>query len=195
MKKIRLMALAAFAVISMSAMAQEGFGSLYAQYNISNMKMSYDGHSHSEGYNAASLGYSYAIPMSDALYLDLGVAGIYSWKSKDGSKLNMASAKIPINVFYGFEISDGIYIDPFAGVYARVGIWGETKYDGGKGVDIFKDWEDGGMGAKRFQVGLQGGVRLRLNKFLIGASYNQDLMEFAEHTKINSIDLTLGVVF
>lgn len=194
MKKLRLIILAAFAVVSMSAMAQEAFSTFYAQYNISNMKMSYEGHSSSEGFSAASLGYSYAFPLSDALYMDLGVAGTYSWKSENGAKFNMASAKIPINVFYGFEVSDGIFIDPFVGAYARVGIWGEEKYDG-ESVDIFKDWEDGGWGAKRFQVGIQGGVRVRLNKFIIGASYNQDLMEFAEHTKINSIDLTLGVTF
>ena len=194
MKKLRTMVMAAFVAISMSAMAQEAFSTFYAQYNISNMKMSYDGYSNSAGFNAASLGYSYALPLADALYLDLGVAGSYSWKSEDGSKFNMVSAKIPVNVFYGIEISEGIFIDPFAGLYARIGIWGEEKYDG-ESVDVFKDWEDGGMGAKRFQVGLQGGVRVRLNKFMIGVSYCQDLMEFTEHTKINSVDLTIGVNF
>ena len=194
MKKLRTIALAVFAAFSISVMAQEGFGSFYAQYNISNMKYSHDSYSHSESFNAVSLGYNYAIPLSDPLYIELGVAGQYSWKSEDGASTSIVSAKVPLNIFYGFEISDGIFIDPFAGVYGRVHAWGQIKEDG-ESIDIFKDIEDGGMGAKRFQFGFQAGLRFRISNFMIGAAYSQDLSEITKHTKINSIDLTLGVTF
>lgn len=196
MKKIRLMVLTAFAVVSMSAMAQEGFGSLYAQYNIASMKYSHDGHSESESLNSVSLGYNYAIPLADAtpLYLELGVAGQYLFKSEDGAKLNIASAKVPLSVLYAFEVSDGITIDPFAGLYARYNVWGEEKY-GDDSFNIFKKYDGEDAWAKRFQFGFQAGVRVRFNAFMIGASYTQDLSEFAKYTKINSIDLTLGVIF
>lgn len=197
MKKMRMIVLAAIAAISMSATAQESFSTFYAQYNIASMKLSYDGYSDSESLNGVTLGYNYAIPLMDStpLYLEVGAAGQYYFKSKDGAKLNMASAKIPVSVLYGIEVSDGIFIDPFAGLYARFNIWGEEKYDG-ESVDLFKDWEDGGAGAKRFQFGVQAGVRARFNdKFTVGISYALDLNEFMEHTKIHSLDLTLGLNF
>ena len=197
MKKLRSMVLAAFVAISMSAMAQEAFGTFYAQYNIANMKMSYDGYSNSSSLNGVTLGYNQATPVADTtpLYLEFGAAAQYFFKSEDGAKFNMISAKVPVSVLYGIEIADGISLDPFAGLYARANIWGQEKY-GDESIDIFKKWEDGGMGAKRFQFGLQIGLRARFsNTFTVGVSYAQDLNEFMEHTKINSVDLTIGVNF
>ena len=175
----------------------EGFGTFYAQYNIASMKMSYDGHSSSTSLNGVTLGYNHAAPIIDStpLYLEFGAAAQYFFKTEDGSKFNMISAKVPVSVLYGIEVADGISLDPFAGLYARVNIWGQEKY-GDESIDIFKKWEDGGMGAKRFQFGLQIGLRARFNnKFTVGVSYAQDLNEFMEHTKINSVDLTIGVNF
>lgn len=175
----------------------EKFSTFYAQYNISSMKAKYEGESHSESLNAVTLGYNIAFPIAGEtpLYLESGIAAQYFFKSKDGVKFNMVSAKIPLNVLFAVQIGEAISLDPFAGLYLRGNIWGQQKYEG-ETFNIFKDFEDGGMEAKRVQFGFQIGLRARFNHaFTIGINYGQDLNNFAEHTKINSIDLTLGLNF
>ena len=193
MKKMRMIVLAAFAAVSMSVSAQESFQTFYLQYNPSSQKISYDGHSTSTSFNGLSLGYSYATPLGGIpLYLEFGGAAQWFFKSEDDTKTNLISVKIPVNLLYSFEVSDVVKIQPYAGVYGRVNIIGKTKDDY---ADESWDWFSDGD-AKRFQLGLNGGLRVSFNDYVfLGAGYYYDLMKIQEHTHFEGFDLTLGLVF
>lgn len=198
MKKVKAILVAAFVAVCASVSAQENFGWGYLQYNISNLKVSYSGYSDSESYNTVTLGYNYDInimPDYD-LYLEVGGAAQWYFKSKDDVTTNMISLKVPVSVMYSIPVSDNFRIEPYAGLYARFNVYGSSKEKGGESINIFSDDDMWGEACKRFQFGLHAGVRARISEqFLVGIGYSQDLNEFAEHTKFNSIDTTVGLKF
>ena len=227
MRKLRVLALAAMAAVAVSASAQvygndyqykptsstlygsdnESFGLFYAQYNAVTQHMTVTDHdSENTSLNGLSLGYSHFIPLGDIpLFLSPGGAVQWFFKSRsEGSvdyKTNMISVKIPINLMYSFLISDNFRIEPYAGIYGRVNIWGENKESyGGKSetVNIF----EGDDGAKRFQLGWNAGVNFRIaDVFTIGAGYFMDLLKFQNYssgkhdvkTNFQGFDITLGI--
>lgn len=222
MRKLRLIALAAIAAVSMSAAAQynyghdhqynptsrtiyggdnEDFGLLYVQYNPSKLRYSHDGATASTNYNAISLGYSYYFALGDVpFYISPGLAAQWLFTSdKQGSaeyKTNIISAKIPINLMYSIQVSSNFRIEPYAGIYGRINIWGQGKetYGGQSDTwDLFKDSEDS-KAMKRFQLGWNAGLNFRItNAFTIGGGYYMDLMKVADHTRFQGFDITLGV--
>ena len=196
MRKIRSIILATFAVVSMSASAQEPFGTVYLQYNpslfdLNQLIVSHDGHSVSTTYDAISLGYNYATPMFGIpLFLEFGGAIQWGFKYKDNYKTNMLALKIPLNVVYSIDISDSFSILPYAGAYGRFNLLAKTKYDEKpESYDWFSDGD-----AKRFQIGLNAGCRFRINQFTIGAGYYYDLMKIEDHTHFEGFELTMGMV-
>lgn len=196
MFKMRSIILAAFAVVSMSASAQQPFGTVYLQYNpslfdLNQLIVSHDGHSTSTSYDAISLGYNYATPMFGIpLYLEFGGAIQWGFKYKDNYKTNMLALKIPLNVVYSIDISDSFSILPYAGAYGRFSFLAKTKYDEKpESYDWFSDGD-----AKRFQIGLNAGCRFRINQFTIGAGYYYDLMKIEDHTHFEGFELTIGMV-
>ena len=63
-------------------------------------------------------------------------------------------------------------------------------------VDLFSKDDMGDDTWNRFQVGLQVGVRARINqKFMIGVGYSQDLSNITDNTKFHSFDISLGICF
>ena len=63
-------------------------------------------------------------------------------------------------------------------------------------VDLFSKDDMGDDTWNRFQVGLQLGVRARINqKFMIGVGYSQDLSNITDNTKFHSFDISLGICF
>ncbi len=223
MKKLRLFAVAALAAITMSATAQvtygndyqyqpekssksyygsdnEGFSTLYVQYNPSKLKSKSHGSSSSESVNALSLGYSYSLPLGDIpLYLEFGGAAQWFFKSHEGAKFNMVAVKIPINVMYSFDVSDAVSIQPYAGVYGRVGIIAQEKYEGVK-LNYFSKDDMGDFAWKRFQFGWNAGIKFRFaQKFTVGAGYYMDLMKIMSYNEHKShfqgFDITLGLNF
>ena len=87
--------------------------------------------------------------------------------------------------------------------------WSESRAlassDGGKeSLDIFSKDDMGDAACKRIQLGMQFGVRARINKqFLIGVGYSLDLTNISKYsmlgtdvtTKFHSFDITLGYCF
>ena len=87
--------------------------------------------------------------------------------------------------------------------------WSESRAlassDGGKeSLDIFSKDDMGDAACKRIQLGMQFGVRARINKqFLIGVGYSMDLTNISKYsmlgtdvtTKFHSFDITLGYCF
>jgi opacity protein-like surface antigen len=227
MKQLRLFVVAAMAAISMSAMAQvtygndyqykptnstiygsdnEAFGLFYAQYNATTQHMTVTNHdSENESLNGITLGYSHFIPLGDIpLFVSPGGAVQYFFKSKDGVKTNMISLKIPINLMYSFQVSDAFRIEPYAGIYGRINIWGQMKEDGGESLNFFDSDKMGDAAAKRFQLGWNAGVNFRITEaFTIGAGYFMDILKLQDYTvgkhdiktNFQGFDITLGVNF
>lgn len=222
--------------------APVAFSSVYLQYNFESQKVKSGSHSESESGNSVSAGYNYAFPISSTLplYVEAGIAAKYVWKSEDGQKFNMLSAKVPVNLLFSYPVSESFAIEPFAGIYLRGNIFGKLKFDGDSDDydrdDDDEDWDDwddddwsrqsnsralvskddddsidlfskddmGDAAWKRIQLGMQFGVRARINnKFLIGIGYSMDLTNISKYevyhedvsTKFHSFDITLGYCF
>ena len=207
----------------------EGFGLFYIQYNPSQVHSKEEHHGSSatdnKSCNALSLGYSYFIPLGDMpLFLAPGAAVQWFFKSDSESeslsygeyygetytmetKFNMISAKIPINLMYSFQVSDAFRIEPYAGIYGRINIWGENKleFNGeSESYNIFDKDKAGDNAAKRFQLGWNAGVNFRItDAFTIGAGYYMDLLKFTDYSRndyesssrFQGFDITLGVNF
>ena len=227
-------------------MAPVAFSSVYLQYNFESQKVKSGSHSESESGNSVSAGYNYAFPISSTLplYVEAGIAAKYVWKSEDGQKFNMLSAKVPVNLLFSYPVNESFAIEPYAGLYLRGNIFGKVKYDsnydddddwGGyydddddwgdddddwgswgdsralaasdddsKSLDIFSKDDMGDAACKRIQLGMQFGVRARINnQFLIGVGYSMDLTNISKYsmlgtdvtTKFHSFDITLGYCF
>ena len=86
--------------------------------------------------------------------------------------------------------------------------WGDDDYwddddegywegpSGKSSIDLFSKDDMGDNRFKRFQMGIQVGVRARINnKFVVGVGYSQDMLNITDHTKFNSWDFTLGFCF
>ena len=165
-------------------------------------QFSYDGGDETESFTGLALNYTNAISLTQSMpfFLEWGIGAQYSFRSESKHdtdyKMNMISAKIPINLIYDIAMPNStIHIDPFVGVKFRGNIWGQEKIEYGKHdekVDLF-DSDEGDC--NRFQVGLQAGVKVRFTGFFIGAGYGIDFSEFSKKTKINEWKIMLGLVF
>jgi opacity protein-like surface antigen len=224
MKKLRFLALAAMAAFAVSVSAQvtygndyqykptsgtlygadnESFGLFYAQYNLTTEHITVTNHdSENTSLNGVTLGYSHFIPLGDIpLFLSPGAAVQWFFKSKDGHKTNMISAKIPVNLVYSFQVSDNFRIEPYAGIYGRINIWGQEKV-GDESANILSSDDFGDAACKRFQLGWNAGVQFRITEaFTIGAGYFMDLMKLQNYssgkhdikTNFQGFDFTLGI--
>ena len=128
--------------------APVAFSSVYLQYNFESQKVKSGSHSESESGNSVSAGYNYAFPISSTLplYVEAGIAAKYVWKSEDGQKFNMLSAKVPVNLLFSYPVSESFAIEPFAGIYLRGNIFGKLKFDDDSDDygwdDDDEDWDD-----------------------------------------------------
>jgi opacity protein-like surface antigen len=181
----------------------ESFGLFYAQYNLTTEHITVKNHdSENTSLNGVTLGYSHFIPLGDIpLFLSPGAAVQWFFKSKDGHKTNMISAKIPVNLVYSFQVSDNFRIDPYAGIYGRINIWGQEKV-GDESANILSSDDFGDAACKRFQLGWNAGVQFRITEaFTIGAGYFMDLMKLQNYssgkhdikTNFQGFDFTLGI--
>ena len=226
--------MAALAAISMSAMAQvtygndyqykpssstiygsdnDAFGLFYVQYNAVTTHTTVTNHdSENESSSAVSLGYSYFFPLGDMpLFLSPGAAvqWFFDSEKEDGieEKTNMIAIKIPINLVYSFQVSDGFRIEPYAGIYGRVNVWGQSKVSGGgESVkwNLFDKDDMGDAAYKRFQFGWNAGINFRItDAFTVGAGYFMDLTKIVSYSSgkhdikgnFQGFDITLGVNF
>ena len=199
--------------------------SSYGSYSASNTEL----------IHGFSLGYLESIPLGDIpLYIEFGGAVQYFFKSRDahetgfdpayyddddwydyyddfgGSshnkvKFSMLSVKIPVDVMYSFDVSDGLSIQPYAGIYTRINIIGKEKI-GDESINIFSKDDMGDDGAyNRFQAGLQAGCKFRIGqKFTAGIGYFRDIapkfFKYKEHgydssVILHGLDITLGLNF
>ena len=118
--------------------------------------------------------------------------------------MNMFSMNIPFNFGYKIEFENGISLSPYIGVYQRVNLAGNLKV----GVSVVNDNDElelmkirmklfakDGVGIKRHQVGVLGGLKLNYNKFSYGVTYGYDFLGFDERTKAMTWGLNFGYRF
>ena len=148
---------------------------------------------------AFEIGYVKAFSISSTMPLFLETGASLLWAKGDvfddqGLKLSMdmMSFNIPVNLAYKFDIKEGMSFVPYAGLFLRYNLSGETaasQYGNKVTSDMFD--EDEGDG-DRIQYGLQIGARLDFNKFNVGVSYGFDINEIMDDTKTNKIAFTVG---
>ena len=148
---------------------------------------------------AFEIGYVKAFSISSTMPLFLETGASLLWAKGDvfddqGLKLSMdmMSINIPVNLAYKFDIKEGMSFVPYAGLFLRYNLSGETElsqYGNKITSDMFD--EDEGDG-DRIQYGLQIGARLDFNKFNVGVSYGFDINEIMDDTKTNKIAFTVG---
>ncbi len=206
MKKLFLMAIAA--VMSLGASAQlissntvtHKASDNYNRFSVSYTSLSNIDEDAMSGISAAWTK-GIAISKTTPLFIETGLGLNYAWKSEDEYKINWLTATIPVNLVYKYEISDGIKLAPFAGIYLRGNLLGEMNIDDDYSqymddVNFFDDYEDGGLEASRFSFGWNIGVGVEINKFYLGLSYGSDLNEFVEDAdKIGTLSATVGFNF
>lgn len=123
------------------------------QYNPSTISIDVTGVD-DEDFNAFTVGYNRAISISGSapLYVELGGALQYSFKSKDmlddladqsdvdadqlgkymdpKQKFNMLSLKVPVSIMYDWKVNNSnVHIAPFAGITMRYNIFGNKKME------------------------------------------------------------------
>lgn len=206
MKKLFLMAIAT--VMSLGASAQlissntvtHKASDNYNRFSVSYTSLSNIDEDAMSGISAAWTK-GIAISKTTPLFIETGLGVNYAWKSEDEYKINWLTATIPVNLVYKYEISDGIKLAPFAGIYLRGNLLGEMNIDDDYSqymddVNFFDDYDDGGYEASRFSFGWNIGVGVEINKFYLGLSYGSDLNEFVEDAdKIGTLSATVGFNF
>lgn len=178
-------------------------GTFFAEYNPHTW--SFNSSSYSEnttGYHGVSVGFSYLVPVVGSFGFDAGLKGQYLFRSKKENgvtnKFEMFSGTVPVDLVYDWKVSDGLAIDPFAGVYGRLNFMAKNKQDAGGGRTTV-DWFDKTQvpsTMNRFQIGWQAGVNFRISDMVtIGGAYWADLSEIKEHSKLHGFNVTVGANF
>ena len=171
------------------------FSTLYLQYNPTTYRVSNGGKN--KNYGGVSVGYSYTTPIAGDLLVEAGAKAQFFFRSESSKnngdrKVNLMSLTAPINLAYSFTAGNSLHIDPYAGLFARLNIWGESRYKG-QTINLFSK-DDMIDPLERFNYGFQAGIKARINDFIVfGAVYWMDFNEIEEHTKLSGFDLTFGL--
>lgn len=190
MKKLFILAVVAF--VGMTASAQlissntitrqeTSSSNNYSRYAVGYNSVSFSDDYTDESLTGFSLEWNKGVSVSTTLplFVETGIGASYSWTSKDEVDYRFATIQVPLNLVYKYELTDGVMIAPYAGLYFRGNLFGEFESDG-ETVNWFDDLEDGGWEANRFSYGFQIGVGIEFNKLYLGISYGTDLNKFID---------------
>ena len=188
MKKLFILAVVAFVGMTASAQLissntitrQETNSNNYSRYAVGYNSVSFSDDI-DESLTGFSLEWNKGISVSTTLplFVETGIGASYSWTSKDDVDYRFATIQVPLNLVYKYEVTDGVKIAPYAGLYFRGNLFAEIEEDGDTN-NLFDDMEDGGWEAKRFSYGFQIGVGVEFNKLYLGINYGTDLNKFID---------------
>lgn len=167
-----------------------GWCSVYLKYSPMQLVSSAKGVDN-RTFHSATLGVSYDLQLGESPVCLEGayeVTGLwYSKRYPGGTKYNMDLyySKIPINMAFRLNISDGFAIVPYGGINVKWNIYGEEREKDSDGYSqkwrLFDDDYTYDDDYYRFQFGYQAGVKLLIaNCFSIGASWEADLTNFCK---------------
>lgn len=188
----------------------------YSRFNISYNSLDTDNITEDK-LSGVSLGWTKGISVSKQLplFVEIGLGASYHWGSEEVTLTGydydyyggydtyeysfdidhkFLSLSIPVSVTYKYEITDGLNIAPYLGVFFRGNLLGESSADDAD-INWFDDYEDDGLEAERFSYGYQIGVGVEFNKLYLGVEYAKDMNEIVEDCKASNLKLSVGVVF
>ena len=187
----------------------EGWGSVYVEYSPMQLISSAKGVDN-RTFHAGTFGVSFDIPLGESpICLEAAIEATGAWFTKrypDGIKygMDLYYSKIPINLAFRLNISEGFTIVPFGGAYIKWNIYGEErekdKYGNTETWRLFDDDYTYDDDYNRFQFGYQAGVKLIIAKCVtIGASWKADLNNFCKYydnyTRTEETEKFRGVAF
>ena len=170
---------------------EEGWGNVYLEYSPMQLVSSAKGVD-KKTYHTATFGVSYDFPLGESpICLEAAIETTGAWFTKrysGGTKYSMDLyySKIPINLAFRLNISDGFAIVPYGGAYIKWNIYGEEREKDSNGYThtyrLFDDDYTYDDDYNRFQFGYQAGVKLLIaNCFSIGAAWEADLTNFCKY--------------
>ena len=119
-----------------------------------------------------------------------------SWSYKD------VLLKVPVNLMYRFDFKKRFALIPYIGLSLKGHIWGSLKFhsdyydEDSESINIYNEKDMEGKQAKRIQLGWQLGLRAHFDsKFLVGASWGTDFVDYFKKSKIHSGSITIGYIF
>ncbi len=184
MKKTLLLVLAALICCSTQLSAQDrSYSRFYAGYDMIDIG--------NQNLHGLSLGWLMGIPLMKErpLHLEVGANGQYAFGDDNGTKTSLFSVNVPVNAVYRWSPINGFVVAPYVGLNFRGNISGEMEIDDVK-YDVFDD-----LNGKRFQMGGNIGVSVKLWKLLVGVGYTVDFMDYAANEKMKNLSISLGLRF
>lgn len=207
MKKIIFIAAIMFAAcITASAQkAKSGeWSSAYVQYNPMTFVVDYQG-SEDLDFTGFTVGYNKAFSIAGKTPLFITVGGelnaaFYSdsYQDEDVSDTYI-NVRVPALLTYKWNVSDNINILPYAGLYARIGIVANEKYEDEHDSETISLFDKKDMGSKdatwgRLQIGTQIGFNVEFNsKWYLGLSYSTDLSNVCKKCSFTTYAITAGL--
>lgn len=171
------------------------------------------------GTNGFGLNYTHGFGVANNMFVEAGAnidflfgsrtekEGGYEWTQKT-QNINL---QVPVNFVYRFNITEGVSIDPYAGLNFKLHFSERMRYDDedetGKWESVFDGGEDAMWGKdntwNRFQMGWQIGVGLNYEKYYLGVQVGTDFIPAYSHKvnnvtgKVNStnVKVSLGYTF
>ncbi len=210
MSKIKLFAVAVMILSCIGMNAQNSWNTLHLQWNATNAKST----GGSLDFNGIGAGYSKAFSLSASVpfFIEAGAGLQYMWKKttdywgesgkeeKLSTTIDMLSVKIPVNLGYKFQISNGnIAFLPYAGLTVRGNIFAYMRADKEKLnlLDEKATLDAEIPGWRRLQFCWQAGLNVHFNRILLGVSYSKDISKLAEGNslRLSAASVTVGYCF
>ncbi len=196
MKSVKVLVVAAAILASSFSVSAQSAGGLirvgYSPYTLKD-----DSSINTSGMMAGFSMSSY-VSSSVPVYADYGVDIHYAWKdysvSDEKLKLNFVTAVIPVNIGYQLDIKDSpLSFRPYAGLAAGLNILANAKYDG-ESASFFDTYGEGDDHWKRFQLGVQVGIKVVIKDMLtIGYEYRPFITEAVDGVKTSYNTFFIGV--
>lgn len=182
---------------------------LRLSYDRSILKYSSEADDLKQGFNGLSAGYvqSFGFGSHLPLFFETGAGLSFSHHSFETSNdevkskvsHNLLGLYIPANIVYQIDITNGVSLKPYTGIYLRLGIIGKEKYEFEIGdisvSDSYSVYGEDGCDWRRFQIGWQVGATLDFGTFNIGVGYGLDLNKIAPEARFGTFSVITGINF
>lgn len=171
------------------------------------------------GTNGFGLNYTHGFGVANSMFVEAGanIDFLFGSRTEKGNgweltqKTQNINLQVPVNFVYRFNITEGVSIDPYAGLNFKLHFSERMRYDDedetGKWISVFDDGADA-MRSKdatwnRFQMGWQIGVGLNYEKYYLGVQVGTDFIPAYSHKfddgtyKVNTtnVKVSLGYTF
>lgn len=150
-----------------------------------------------KGLNGFGLYYNHGFHITDRpMFIEVGGGFNFLFhQDVDGNKglkeiysTSLISLEVPVNYVYRFNLGDNFTISPYAGINARLHLYGVDQYitKGGNlkttyTLNMFDKVDMGNKPFNRFQLGWQIGVGVQYKPYYLGLAYGTDITPLNSH--------------